>query len=126
MDPVAHARLRMLALADPGLRHAGPVAAADLRTSMDDARAALCIAQGVPFGDIDPASGHNLTRAAYEAARAEWRQRVGEYGFSEQYDRPRYQAARDRWERRRPQFTDGDDWLAGLIKPDETTGTEGI
>ncbi len=94
MDPVTCARLRMLALGDPGLRHTDPVAAADLRTSMDDARAALCIAQGVPLGDIDPASGHNLSRAAYETARSEWRARVAEDGFSEQYDRARYLAAR--------------------------------
>lgn len=42
--------------------HRGPVASADLRTSMNDARTALCIAMGVPLDLIHPASGHDLSR----------------------------------------------------------------
>lgn len=85
---------------------------------MNDARAALCIALGVPADDIDPASGHNLTRASYESVRASWRRQVEMHGFSEQYDRPAYESAFGYWAARRPQFTDGDNWLAGLVKPE--------
>lgn len=41
--------------------HRDPVAAADLRTSMNDARTGLCIALGVPLHLIHPASGHDLS-----------------------------------------------------------------
>ena len=37
-----------------------PVGAADIRTSVNDARTALCIAAGVPLDQIHPASGHDL------------------------------------------------------------------
>lgn len=37
------------------------VAYADQRTSLNDARTALCAAMGVPLDRIDPATGHNLT-----------------------------------------------------------------
>lgn len=123
MDPVrrdAAARLRRIAR---DARNPDPAARADNRTSMCDARIALCIALGVLDEDIDPASGYNLSRAAYERARASWRRHVEMHGFSEQYDRPRYEAAFGSWAARRPQFTNGDDWLAGLLKP-EPEGTQ--
>jgi len=115
----AAARIRRIAL---NARHPDPVLRADNRTSVCDARAALCIAQGVPLDQIDPASGYDLTRAAYESVRTSWRRHVQMHGFSEEYDRPDYEAAFGYWAARRPQFTDGDDWLAGLLKPE----TEGV
>lgn len=114
MDLAARARQRMRSLANPDKYRHDPVAAADNRTSMNDARTALCIALGVPIEDIDPASGHNLTRASYERVRASWRGHVGQFGFSEQYDRPRFEAAYGFWAARRPEFTAGDDWLSGV------------
>ncbi|HZP49650.1 hypothetical protein [Actinocrinis sp.] len=123
MDLAALARQRMRAFADPDKYRHDPVAAADNRTSMCDARIALCIALGVPAEDIDPASGYDLSRATYESVRASWRRHVEMHGFSEQYDRPRYEAAFGSWASRRPQFTNGDDWLAGVLKP-EPEGTQ--
>lgn len=105
----------MRSLANPDRYRHDPVARADNRTSMNDARTALCIALGVPLDDIDPASGHDLTRRSYESVRQSWRDQVAMHGFSEQYDRPRYEAAFGYWAARRPQFTD-DDWLASLAK----------
>lgn len=36
------------------------VALADLRTSMADARGALCLAEGIAIDDIDPRGGYDL------------------------------------------------------------------
>ena len=93
MDPLradAAARVRRIAL---GARHPDPAVRADVRAALADARTALCIARGVALDEIDPASGHDLSRAAYEAA-FDW------------------------WSARRPQYTGGDDWLAEIHKPE--------
>ena len=111
------ATARLLRVADQARRE-DPVLRADGRTSVADARAALCIAQGVPVDEIDPASGHDLSRSAYEDVRLSWRRQVAMHGFSEQYDRPRLESAVGWWTARRPQFTAGDDWLAGVHKPE--------
>lgn len=42
--------------------HTDPVEWADRRTSLNDARTALCLATGVPVEHVHPASGHNLGR----------------------------------------------------------------
>jgi hypothetical protein len=42
------------------VRYSNPVARADQRTSVADARTALCIAIGVPLDQIHPASGHDM------------------------------------------------------------------
>ncbi|MGW9371210.1 hypothetical protein ACWGVR_14505 [Streptomyces xanthophaeus] len=106
---------RMLGLAATGGRSLDPVYNADRKTSMDDARIALSIAKGVPINDIDPGGGYALTHHAYLAARRSWREQVEGHGWSEYYDRPAYEEAYAYWVERRPEFTDGDDWVADLI-----------
>jgi hypothetical protein len=99
--------------ANGNTRYASPVARADARTSMADARIALCIAKGVPLDEIDPASGYSLTREAYDHARDSWRWHASHHGLTE-CTRPWLEEAFARWAARRPDFTDGDDWLAGV------------
>lgn len=94
------------------------VEGADQRTSASDARIALCIASGIALDDIDPSSGHDMSRASYESVRASWRRIVQEHGWSEFFDRPVYEEVIAWWTERRPEFVDGDDWLAGLLKED--------
>lgn len=125
VDLAAHARLRMMSLAKPGLRRTDPVAFADNRTAMNDARTALCIALGVPLDEIDPASGHNMTRAAYERSRESWRWNAAMHGLTADGLTDWYARAHEEmfayWAARRPQYTAGDDWIAGILKP-ETDG----
>lgn len=123
--PVRAATARLLCVADQA-RRLDPVLRADGRTSVADARAALCLAQGVPLDEIDPASGHDLTRRAYESVRASWRWNAGMHGLDEDGGLTDWFArvhdeALAWWAARRPEFTDGDDWLAGIHKP-ETEG----
>ncbi|WP_158920588.1 hypothetical protein [Streptomyces sp. NBRC 109706] len=82
----------------------------DRRTSLADARTALCLARGTAIADIDPATGYDYSDAAYETVRASWRTHAE--NWSEDYDPPRYEAARAQWARHRPDLTD--DWLAGI------------
>lgn len=126
MDLATRARLRMLSLAKPELRRIDPVAAADNRTAMCDARAALCIALGVPLEEIDPSSGHDLTRRAYEDVRASWRWNAEMHGLTgdgqlTDWFAGAYGEALAWWSARRAQFAAGDDWFAGIHKP-ETEG----
>jgi len=109
--------------ANGNTRDADPVARADARTSMADARTALCFAKGVAIEDIDPASGYEWSAAAYERARDSWRWHVGQHGLSD-YTRPWLEEAVAKWLARRPDLADGDDWLAGVAKPeDDSEGT---
>lgn len=85
----------------------------DARTSLADARAALCIARGVDLDDIDPSTGHDLSRRAYDTARRSWRSLAREDGLT-QYTRAKMRAAYDRWAQLRPDFTASDDWFADL------------
>ncbi|MFI7315455.1 hypothetical protein [Streptomyces venezuelae] len=87
----------------------------DRATSMADARIALCLESGVPMEDIDPASGYNHSRSAYERSRASWVDLVRQHGACEFYTVPDIERARAHWAEKRPQFVEGDDWLtAGL------------
>lgn len=86
---------------------------ADSRTSMNDARAALCIAGGVSLDEIDPSSGHDLSRRAYEHVRDSWRWFASHHGLSD-YTRPLLERAIAYWVARRPDLAEGDDWLAGV------------
>jgi hypothetical protein len=61
----SRAHWRIVRLARLERRSADPIAWADQRTSLQDARTALCIAMGVPFDQIDPASGHDLSRSTH-------------------------------------------------------------
>ena len=75
----------------------------DRAASLADTRTALCAARGVPVGDIDPGTGYDLTRRAYETACREWRQRIAD-GPLDSHMRHGYQAARDYWATRRPEY----------------------
>ncbi|WP_329131607.1 hypothetical protein OG552_10655 [Streptomyces sp. NBC_01476] len=89
----------------------------DRRTSTADARIAYCLARGVDMDDIDPASGYDRSRRAYESVRASWVWNIKMHGFSDFYgDGDRIAAAQASWAAHRPGFTAGDDWLADAEK----------
>jgi hypothetical protein len=119
MDEKRHAELRMLSI---GALHRdranSPVGWADTQTSMADARIASCLADGIPIEDIDPC-GYDLTRRAYESSRRSWRTNWHTCGGTPSYRRG-MQDAHDWWAAIRPEYIDGDDWFAGLTKPEET------
>jgi predicted metal-dependent phosphoesterase TrpH len=83
------------------------------RTSVNDARIALCIALGVDVDDIDPTSGCDLTREAYENVRHSWRWNIQMHGWNDWWERNLNEALAW-WRERRPEFLDGDDWLDGI------------
>lgn len=112
LTQAAAARLRAIATRRPD--RTDLVAVADHATSMADARTALCIAQGAPLDDIELRAGYSLTRDAYEASRKSWRTAVTDDGGLTDYTRPWYEDAVAWWTAQRPQFIDGDDWLAGI------------
>lgn len=87
----------------------------DKRTSMADARIALNIARGVDTDDIDPSTGYDHSRAAYDESRHSWVWNIKQHGFSDTYDRPHLERHRANWAAHRPNFIAGDDWLAAGI-----------
>lgn len=94
------------------IRHYADSHDPDQRTSMADARIALCLKLGVAMDDIDPASGYNHSRDAYDSVRASWIWHIEQHGFNDFYDREPLEKAFAAWTRHRPQFTAGDNWLA--------------
>ncbi|MFI1799828.1 hypothetical protein ACH427_21085 [Streptomyces sp. NPDC020379] len=92
-----------------------PVREADRLTSMADARIAICVASGVAIEDIDPASGYNHSRAAYERARASWIDLIRQHGASEFHEVRDIAWARGLWAEKRPEFVEGDDWLTEAL-----------
>lgn len=96
------------------------------RTSVNDARIALCFALGRDLEDIDPTSGCDYSRAAYENVRKSWRWNIQMHGWNDWYERGLNEALAN-WRKRRPDFVDGDDWddwLAGLgVQASETVTT---
>lgn len=110
---IAAARLRAAAVHREERAKLTPEQIADRKTSLADARIALCLAQGIALDDIDPASGYSLSRESYEQVRQSWRNQVKQPGWSE-YLRPDYEKAFAFWSVRRPEFTNGDDWFVGL------------
>jgi hypothetical protein len=116
-DMATEARLRIMRLARQR-DTLKTVAGVDQRTSINDAHIALCIAMGRDLDDIDPTSGSDLTRQAYEAVRHSWRWNIQMHGLNDWYERNLNEVLA-RWRERRPEFVDGDDWddwLAGLPK----------
>lgn len=79
---------------------------------MADSRIALCLARGVDPDDIDPASGYDYSRRAYDRVRQSWIWNIKMHGLSDTYDRPHLDKALANWTTHRPEFTAGDDWLA--------------
>lgn len=90
--------------------HADPVAVADRRTSMADARIALCLAYGVALEDIDPASGYDYSAASYGHVRASWQGLARMHGLSRFFDGPVLDRVIARWRARRPDLV-VDDWV---------------
>ncbi|MFJ1932652.1 hypothetical protein ACIOGZ_08255 [Kitasatospora sp. NPDC088160] len=84
---------------------------ADRRTSMADARTAICLNSGVALDDIDAASGYNYSRRAYDRVRASWVDLIRQHGYSEFYEMRDIDEVRARWAEKRPDFVEGDDWL---------------
>jgi hypothetical protein len=83
---------------------------ADLRTSIADARTALCLAKGTAFDDVDPASGYDHSARAYGNVRRSW---VSVYTTNAVTDWAvaGIEEARSSWARIRPAEASGDDWL---------------
>lgn len=90
-----------------------PSDAPDRRTSLADARVALCLARGVDVDDIHPASGHNLSFAAYERSRQSWLTLIADNGGWTDWTRARCAEAGERWRRRRPEYLDKLPWPGG-------------
>jgi len=86
------------------------VEVADRETSKADARAALCLANGVPPDDIDPATGLNVSRDAYQQARGSWVRFLSGHRLSDYVVRDCREAGR-RWRELRPE------WVAELPWP---------
>lgn len=87
----------------------------DNRTSMNDARIALCIESGVALEDIDPTTGHDWSRRAYGSVRASWVSTVKYHGLTDGYLQPDLRDAFAKWAERRPEFAAGDDWEAAAV-----------
>jgi len=87
----------------------------DHATAMADARTALCLATGVDIEDIDPASGHDISRRSYERSRQSWIDHIKQEGLSYFYVRPDLDKVMARWTERRPEYTAGDDWAAAGV-----------
>ena len=98
------------------IRHYALSGDPDQRTSMTDSRIALCIAAGVDMDDIDPASGYNYSRAAYDRCRQSWVVNIRDHGFTDSYDGPALTRAIANWTAHRPDFIAGDDWLAAATQ----------
>lgn len=94
-------------------RDLDPVMEADRRTSMNDARTALCLALGIAEQDIDPTSGHDYSAESYESVRASWQDLARSHGLSRFYDGPAYRQVIDDWRARRPDLVAGD-WVGPL------------
>ncbi len=114
------ARLRMMRLARQR-DTLKTVEGVEQRTSVNDARIALCISLSRNLDDIDPTSGHDYSCAAYENVRKSWRWNIQMHGWNEWYERGLNEALAN-WRKRRPDLVDGDDWdewLAGIAKDDQ-------
>lgn len=88
----------------------GPVEWADQRTSMADAFTALCLYFGVDIDDIDPSDGLDYSRRQYEGVRDSWQNLIEQHGISDWATREMTKTF-EHWADRRPQFTNGDNWL---------------
>ncbi|HEY5835033.1 hypothetical protein [Streptomyces sp.] len=102
------------------IRHYAGSHAPDQRTSMADARIALCLAAGTDMDDIDPASGYDYSQRAYNSSRQSWIDKVKYHRFSEWYDREPLNETLANWAAHRPDATAGDDWLAAGIEAHRT------
>lgn len=79
-------------------------------------RRELCLALGVRPEDIDPETGHDISRDAYDRVRTEWRDHIAMHGWTK-YREVSLRKARAYWELRRPEWTRSDPW----VTPGEST-----
>jgi hypothetical protein len=107
MQSAAHLRMVLL----PGSISLSTVGEVERRTDMNDARIALCVAMGVDLDDINPSSGHDMSRESYEIVRKSWVDHIAMFGYSKFYDGPRLAKVLRSWTAWNPAYTDGDDWL---------------
>jgi alcohol dehydrogenase class IV len=98
--------LRVIFLANPPDRH-DQVAYANWQTTMADARAALCLAMGVPPEYIT-AAGFDISDASYANVRAGWVSHIRQWGIT-MFDHHAEEAFA-LWQRDRPDLAAGDDW----------------
>lgn len=109
------ARLRAVAVHGEERAKLTPEQIADRRTSLADARIALCVAHGNALDDIDPSSGLSMSHDSYESVRHSWVSSMRYHGFNDEYEREPLDKALTFWAERRPHYLDGDDWLtAGM------------
>lgn len=93
----------------------GPEHAAAVE-QMTQLRVELLRARGVAERDISE-DGHNISAQTYELSRASWLREIRDDGPSDWLvDGAR--TAHARWVERRPDLAAGDDWLAGVVKPE--------
>ncbi|RPE39790.1 hypothetical protein EDD90_2808 [Streptomyces sp. Ag109_O5-1] len=92
----------------------------DNRTSMADARTALCIESDVALEDIDPTTGHGWSRRGYDSVRASWVSTVKYHGLTDGYIQRDLREAFAKWAERRPDFVEGDDWEAAAVAAHRT------
>jgi hypothetical protein len=97
------------------LMHVCAVKGPDWETSRADARAALCLAHGVPIERIS-SLGYDHTERAYQSVRDSWLRHIGQWGYAVPWSgRPEdagIAIARGYWLEARPDLAAGDDWLA--------------
>lgn len=108
------------------IRHYACSVETDQRTSMSDARIALCLARGTAIGDIDPASGYDFSLRAYRSVRDSWIRYVKFDGFNDCYDAEPLTRAFENWRAKRPVSAAGDDWLAAGIEAHRTYWDVGL
>lgn len=105
----AAARLRQIPIVD---RATDPVGAGDRWATLADCRTALVLARGVDIADIDPTTGHNISRAAYERSRESWLRLIADEGGWTSYTEQGCAEAGANWARRRPQYLADLPWPA--------------
>lgn len=98
------------------IRHYADSTDPDQRTSMADARIAFCLARGVAMDDVNPASGYNYSRRAYDRCRQSWVSNIKDHGLSDFYEGGALRRAIATWTAHRPDFVAGDDWLAAATE----------
>lgn len=90
----------------------------DWKTARADARAALCLAHGVPIEFISPL-GYDITDRSYHSVRAGWLHHIGQWGhhlpWTGRPEDAQVAIAHGYWLVSRPDLATGDDWLAAGI-----------
>ena len=83
---------------------------------MNRLRGELCRVRGVAEQDIS-ADGYDISQCAYEHVRDRWIEEVSTPWASD-WVLDGARKAHARWVEHRPDLAEGDDWLAGVAKPE--------